>query len=91
MVRQWQTLFYQRHYSNTTLQRKTDFVKLAEAFGAVGYRVETAEEFDEALSKALELNRPVVIDTLIDKDEFVLPMLPPGGSVEEIITKVDKK
>ena len=92
MVRQWQTLFFGKRYSNTVLtDRKTDFVKLAEAFGAVGYRVETAEEFDEALSKALELNRPVVIDTLIDKDEFVLPMLPPGGSVEEIITKVDMK
>ena len=92
MVRQWQTLFFGKRYSNTVLtDRKTDFVKLAEAFGAVGYRVTTAEEFDAAFTKALATDGPVVIDTLIDKDEFVLPMLPPGGSVEEIITKVDKK
>lgn len=91
MVRQWQTLFFGERYSNTVLtDRKTDFVKLAEAFGAIGMRASTREEFDEAFSKALLANAPVVIDTIIDKDEFVLPMLPPGGSVEEIITKVDK-
>ena len=92
MVRQWQTLFFGKRYSNTVLtDRKTDFVKLAEAFGAVGMRATTPEEFDFAFSKALEINAPVVIDTIIDKDEFVLPMLPPGGSVEEIITKVGKQ
>ena len=89
MVRQWQTLFFGQRYSNTVLSdRKTDFVKLAEAFGAVGMRAETPEEFSEAFEKALSLNTTVVIDTLIDKDEFVLPMLPPGGSVEEIITNI---
>ncbi len=88
MVRQWQTLFYGKRYSNTVLNgRKTDFVKLAEAFGAVGLRAETREEFAAAFDKALALNCPVVIDTVIDKDEFVLPMLPPGGSVDEIIVK----
>ncbi len=88
MVRQWQTLFYGKRYSNTILTgRKTDFVKLAEAFGAVGMRAETKEEFADAFAKALELKVPVVIDTIIDKDEFVLPMLPPGGSVDEIIVK----
>jgi acetolactate synthase-1/2/3 large subunit len=92
MVRQWQTLFFGERYSNTVLtDRKTDFVRLAEAFGAVGMRASTPEEFSEAFDKAIELNRPVVIDTLIDKDEFVLPMLPPGGSVDEIITKVEKR
>lgn len=91
MVRQWQTLFFGGRYSNTILSdRKTDFVKLAEAFGAVGMRASTPEEFDSALAKALKLGRPVVIDTIIDKDEFVLPMLPPGGSVDEIITNVGK-
>ena len=91
MVRQWQTLFFGKRYSNTVLtDRKTDFVKLAEAFGAVGIRATNAEEFDNALAKALELNTTVVIDALIDKDEFVLPMLPPGGSVDEIITRVEK-
>ena len=92
MVRQWQTLFFGRRYSNTVLsERKTDFVKVAEAFGAVGIRVTTPEEFDSAFERALELNTTVVIDAIIDKDEFVLPMLPPGGSVDEIITGVDLK
>ncbi len=92
MVRQWQTLFFGKRYSNTVLtDRKTDFVKLAEAFGAVGYRVSTKEELDKAFTAALENDGPVVIDAIIDKDEFVLPMLPPGGSVDEIITKVDIK
>ena len=91
MVRQWQTLFFGGRYSNTVLSdRKTDFVKLAEAFGAVGMRASTEAEFSDAFAKALTLNRPVVIDTIIDKDEFVLPMLPPGGSVDEIITNVKK-
>ncbi len=89
MVRQWQTLFFGKRYSNTVLAgRKTDFVKLAEAFGAVGYRVSDTESFEKVFKKALADNRPVVIDAIIDKDEFVLPMLPPGGSVDEIITKV---
>jgi acetolactate synthase-1/2/3 large subunit len=91
MVRQWQTLFFGGRYSNTVLsERKTDYVKLAEAFGAVGYRATTAKEFEEAFKKAFTLNRPVVIDTMIDKDEFVLPMLPPGGAIDDIIVKVDK-
>ena len=91
MVRQWQTLFFGGRYSNTVLtERKTDFVKLAEAFGVMGMRVTTKEEFEVAFTKALELNLPVVIDTMIDKDEFVTPMLPPGGSVDQIITKVEK-
>ncbi len=92
MVRQWQTLFFGKRYSNTVLSdRKTDFVKLADAFGAVGMRATTADEFDLAFKRALELNTTVVIDTVIDKDEFVLPMLPPGGSVDEIITEIERK
>lgn len=91
MVRQWQTLFFKAHYSNTTLQRKTDFVKLAEAFGAVGMTATTPAEFENAFQKALAVQGPVVIDTYIDKDEFVLPMLPPGGSVEDIITAIRRK
>ena len=90
MVRQWQTLFFGGRYSNTVLERKTDFVKLAEAFGAEGYRVSTAEAFEEAFLHALKADGPVVIETLIDKDAFVLPMLPPGGSVDDIIVKVNK-
>ena len=85
MVRQWQTLFFNKHYSNTTLERKTDFVKLAEAFGAAGARATTPEELDAALKEAAKRSGPTVIDCVIDKDEFVLPMLPPGGSVDDII------
>ncbi len=91
MVRQWQTLFFGKRYSNTVLaDRKTDFVKLAEAFGAKGLRASTRDEFDNAFREAKNAGCPVVIDTVIDKDEFVLPMLPPGGSVDEIITNVGK-
>ncbi len=87
MVRQWQTLFFDKRYSNTVLDRQTDFVKLAEAFGAVGYRVSTPEELREAFNKAKTATGPVVIDTLIDQDAFVLPMLPPGGSIDDIIVR----
>ena len=87
MVRQWQTLFYGQRYSNTVLNRQTDFVKLAEAFGAEGVRVSTPEEFREAFARGMQAEGPFVIDTLIDKDEFVLPMLPPGGSIDDIIVK----
>ncbi len=85
MVRQWQTLFFGQRYSSTTLGRKTDFVKLAEAFGAEGYRVRTPEEFRDRFAYAMSKDSPVVIDTLINCDEFVLPMLPPGGSIDDII------
>jgi len=91
MVRQWQTLFFGKRYSSTVLgDRKTDFVKVAEAFGARGYRVSTKEEFELAFNEALSSGETVVIDTLIDKDEFVLPMLPPGGSIDDIITEINK-
>ena len=90
MVRQWQTLFFGKRYSNTVLDRKTDFVKLAEAFGAKGMRVSTPEEFEKAFTEALGVKGPVVIETLIDKDTFVLPMLPPGGSIDDIITEAEK-
>ncbi len=91
MVRQWQTLFFGARYSNTVLDRKTDFVKLAEAFGAKGMRATTREEFDTAFREALTVKGPVLIDAWIEKDEFVLPMLPPGGSIEDIITNVKKE
>ena len=90
MVRQWQNLFFSKRFSNTVLERKTDFVKLAEAFGAVGMRATNIEEFEDAFTKAIKMNAPVVIDTYIYKDEFVLPMLPPGGSVDDIITDVEE-
>lgn len=88
MVRQWQTLFFGKRYSSTVLERKTDFVALAKAFGAAAYLAETPVEFRKAFKEAVRLNKPVVIDTRIDKDEMVLPMLPPGGAIGDIITKV---
>ena len=88
MVRQWQTLFFGKRYSNTILTRKTDFVKLAEAFGAEGYLAETEIEFKRALEKAWTAGKPVVIDVRIDKDELVLPMVPPGGSMGDIIVRI---
>ncbi len=88
MVRQWQTLFFDKHYSNTVLERKTDFVKLAQAFGADGTKADTLDELEAALTKAFATSGPFVIDCRVDKDEFVLPMLPPGGSMDDIIVKV---
>lgn len=91
MVRQWQTLFFGKRYSNTVLERKTDFVKLAEAFGAKAARAATIEEFEAAFREAMNQEGPYLIDTLIDQDEFVLPMLPPGGSMDDIITTKHKE
>ena len=85
MVYQWQTIFYGKRYSNTTPERKTDFVKLAQAFGAEGYRATTPEEFDEAMKKALQAEGPVWIDCMISREERVLPMIPGGKTVEDII------
>ena len=88
MVRQWQTLFFDRHYSNTVLDRSTDFVKLAEAFGAKGARASSKEELEKAAAEAFAGSGPFVIDCTVDCDEFVLPMLPPGGSIDDIITEI---
>ena len=88
MVRQWQTLFFDKHYSNTVLDRKTDFVALAQAFGAKGSRALTLDELEKALTEAFNCDGPYVIDCAIDKDEFVLPMLPPGGSMDDIIVRI---
>ena len=90
MVRQRQTLFFDKRYSNTTLGRKTDFVKLAEAFGLEAERVSSIDEFEKAFKKGMAHNGPYLIDTLINMDEFVLPMLPPGGSIDDMITKVEE-
>ena len=86
MVRQWQTVFFDRHYSSTTLSRKTDFVSVAHAFGADGTRVTSLTELEDALKHAFNTKTPYVIDCLIEKDELVLPMLPLGGNIDNIIT-----
>ena len=87
MVRQWQNLFFNQHYSNTVLDRKTDFVRLAQAFGVMGYRCTEMEDFRETMKTAVESDGPVLIECFIDKDEMVLPMLPPGGSMDDIIVE----
>jgi len=85
MVRQFQTLFYDKAYSNTTLNRKTDFVKLAESFGAKGFRAQNEEEFKKAFAEAYECEGPALIDLSIDKDSVVLPMMRPGGTFDKLI------
>ncbi|MEY8426563.1 biosynthetic-type acetolactate synthase large subunit [Lachnospiraceae bacterium 46-15] len=89
MVRQWQTLFYGKRYSNTILNDAVDFVKLAEAMGAVGIRVTKKEEVAPALEKAMSLGRPVVIDCVIDQDDKVFPMVPAGDSIENAFDQED--
>lgn len=91
MVRQWQTFFYGKRYCNTVLNRKTDYVALAQAFGAQACRTETIEQFESAFEKAMKCDGPYLIDTIIDKDELVLPMLPPGGSIDDIIMSVKQE
>ncbi len=85
MVRQWQTLFYDKRFSNTTLSGRPDFVKLAEAHGALGFNVTKPEEVDDVLKQAIAAKRPVVINFEIGQNEKVFPMVPPGAGIEEII------
>lgn len=83
MVRQWQTLFYGKRYSNTILEDKVDFVKLAEAMGAKAFRVTKKEEVESTIKEAIALNAPVVIECLIDNDDKVFPMVAPGAPIVE--------
>ena len=85
MVYQWQTAFYGSRYSSTDPGRATNFPKLAEAFGAKGYSASTPQEFEEVFKKALQENGPVWIDCAIAKNERVLPMIPSGGTIEDMI------
>lgn len=89
MVRQWQDLFYEQRYSATILDDGVDFVKLAEALGAVGYRATTRAEFDAALSAALACDLPVVIDCIIGSDDKVWPMVAPGADISTAFTDED--
>lgn len=88
MVRQWQKLFYGSRFSQTDPHRKTDFVKLAAAFGVIGMRITKPSEVEDALKKAVELKAPVVVDCRISPDVNVLPMIPPGKTVNEIVTEM---
>lgn len=89
MVRQWQTLFYESRYSNTVLRDKVDFVKLAEAMGAVGIRVTKKEDLPGAIQEAIRLNTTVVLDCIIDSDDKVFPMVPAGANIEDAFDEAD--
>ena len=87
MVYQWQNVFYGGRFSNTVMERKTDYVKVAEGFGGKGYRAETLEELQAAMEKALKADGPVWIDCRIDREERVLPMIPAGKTVDDMIVE----
>ena len=89
MVRQWQSLFYGKRYSQTILQDQMDFVKLAEACGAQGVRVTTKEEFVSALKYAMELGKPIVLDCQIESDDKVFPMVAPGQPIADVFDQDD--
>ncbi len=84
MVRQWQTMFYDNRLSETDLSSQPDFVKLVEAFGGIGYRVNTKEEFDAAIKDAVEKKKPAMIDVIVARNEDVLPMVPNGHALNEM-------
>jgi len=91
MVRQWQTMFYDKRHSETDLSIQPDFVKLAESFGGIGYRVTTKEEFDAALKDAVEKNVVAIIDVVVARFENVLPMVPAGGSLFNMMLEYKEK
>ena len=89
MVRQWQKLFYGERYSSTDLDaNKTDFVKIAEAFGAKGYLLDDDKNVEKTVKAALAESGVTVVDCKIEKDELVLPMIPPGKTMHDIITEI---
>jgi len=87
MVRQWQTLFFDKRYSHTELNRNTDYVMLAKAFGVKASRATTLAEFEQQFKTAFDYDGPYLIDTVMDRNELVLPMLPPNSSVDALITE----
>lgn len=91
MVRQWQTLFYEKRYSQTVLQDKVDYVKVAEGLGCTAFRVTTKEEVEPTLRKALEVGGPVVIDCVIREDDKVFPMVPGGAPISDSFDADDLK
>ena len=82
MVRQWQTLFFSKHYSQTTLDRGPDFMKLAEAYGLAGWRVQTLDAFRQAIAQALDAGRPCIVECMLGIDEMVAPMVAPGAPID---------
>lgn len=91
MVRQWQDLFYGKRYSQTILEDKVDYCKVAESMGAKAIRVTKKEEVDDAFKKAIEANEPYLIEVVIDHDDKVWPMVAPGGAIDEAFDEQDLK
>lgn len=91
MVRQWQTLFYDKRYSNTNLRDKVDFIKLAEAMGANAYRITKKDEVESVIRQAIALKKPVLIECIIDSDDKVWPMVAPGAAIEDVFSEEDLK
>lgn len=92
MVRQWQKLFYERRFSNTTLDKKTDYEMIAKGFGANAYTATTKEELEAAMRDAVaHRDTPSVINCVINSDDFVLPMVPAGHSIEEPILEITEE
>ena len=89
MVRQWQTLFYEKRYSQTVLDDGVDFCMVAKGLGCEAFRVTTKEEFDEAIRKAIDLKKPVVLDCVIGEDDKVFPMVPAGAPISEAFDASD--
>ena len=89
MVRQWQTLFYEKRYSSTVLRDHVDYCKIAEAMGIRAYCVTSVEELRAALSEAVASRKPAVLDVRIDSDEKVFPMCPPGADLKEVFDETD--
>lgn len=85
MVRQWQELFYNNNYSSTNMEAQPDFVKLAEAYGAEGYRIEKAEDMRAVLEKALASPNPAFIDVVVEREENVYPIVPAGAALDEML------
>ena len=85
MVRQWQELFYKGNYSQTNMEAQPDFVKLAEAYGADGYRIEKPEDLLPVLKKALDSPNPAFVDVRVEREENVYPIVPAGAALDEML------
>ena len=91
MVRQWQTLFYGKRYSETVIEDKVDYCKVAEGLGVKAFRVTKKEEVSKAIKKAISLKGPALIECVIQKDDKVFPMVPAGAPISEAFDATDMK
>ncbi len=85
MVRQWQEFFYEKNYAHTNMEAQPDFVKLAEAYGADGYRITNNDELKTVLPKALTSGNATIIDVIVEREENVYPMVPAGASLDDML------